>query len=92
MRRRVYSKVFQKQLSKLKGQQLVNVLKKINEILACDDVSHYKNLRGRLKKYKRVYVNDSYVILFFGDDGIVYFVDYEHHDKAYDKDYSNVKF
>ena len=47
------------------------------------DEDRYKNLTKDLKKYKRVHVNNSYVILFFGDDGTVYFVDYEHHDAIY---------
>jgi len=43
-------------------------------------------------------VNNSYVILFFGDDGTVFFVDYEHHDVVYKhsskhlKKYENIKF
>lgn len=43
MRKRVYSKEFTKQISKLKSNQLINLLKKINEILICDDLNHYKN-------------------------------------------------
>jgi len=58
----------------------------------CKNLNHYKNLRYDLKKYKRVYVNDSFVVLFFGDDGTVSFVDYEHHDKIYKKNYNNLKF
>ena len=65
MRKRNYSKEFQKQLYKLKGQQLVNVLNKIDEILNCPNLNHYKNLRKPLHKFKRVHINNSYVILFF---------------------------
>ena len=92
------SSLFQKNLRKLKGQDLFNVMKKIEEILICDDLNHYKNLKNDLKKYKRIHVNDSYVILFFGDDGKVYFVDYNHHDFVYKHDkktlerYRNLKF
>lgn len=92
MRKRKYSNFFKKQLNKLKGKELRNVLKKRDEILNSDDIHHYKNLKYDLKKYKRVHVNDSYVILFFGDDGIVYFIDYEHHDKIYKKKYEHLKF
>jgi len=95
--------IFQKQLKKLKGQQLYNTMHKINEILNCENLDHYKNLRNDLKKFKRCskinlflahifekilfHVNNSYIILFFGDDDIVYFIDYEHHDKIYTKKY-----
>lgn len=92
MRKRKYSNFFKKALSKLKGKELQNILKKRNEIMDSKDLGHYKNLRYDLKKYKRVHVNDSYVILFFGDDGTVYFVDYEHHDKIYKKKYNNLEF
>ena len=92
------STLFQKQLRKLRGQDLFNVMKKIEEILTCEDINHYKNLKHDLKKFKRVHVNDSYVILFFGDDGKVYFVDYKHHNSVYKYDkktlekYKNLKF
>lgn len=92
MRKRKYSHLFKKALSKLNGKELQNLLNKRDEIMNCEDLDHYKNLRYDLKKYKRVHVNDSYVILFFGDDGTVYFIDYEHHDKIYKKKYDNLKF
>ena len=92
------SPLFKRKVSKLSGQNLFNVMKKIDEILTCGDINHYKNLKYDFKKYKRVHVNNSYVILFLGDDGRVYFVDYEHHDKVYKYDknqlkkYENLKF
>ncbi len=92
------SNIFEKNTKNLKGQELINLLKKIDEICLSKDLDHYKNLKHDLKKYKRVHVNNSFVILFFGDDGIVYFVDYEHHDKVYkidkkqSKKYDNIKF
>jgi mRNA-degrading endonuclease RelE of RelBE toxin-antitoxin system len=92
MRKRKYSLIFKKQISKLKGKVLQNILTKRDEILNCENINHYKNLRYDLKKYKRVHVNDSYIILFFGDDETIYFVDYEHHDKIYYKKYENLKF
>jgi len=72
--------------------------KKIDGILECEEIDHYKNLQYNLKKFKRVHVNDSYVILFFGDDGYIYFVDYEHHNNIYKhskkalKKYEDLKF
>jgi len=90
MRRRKYSTLFKKKLSKLKGKELQNVLKKRDEILSCEDIDHYKNLKYDLKRFKRVHVNDSYVILFLGDNATVYFVDYEHHDKVYRRKYDTI--
>ena len=57
-----------------------------------------KNKTGGISLYKRVHVNNSYIILFFGQDNIVYFVDYAHHDIVYKhskkrlKKYNNVEF
>jgi len=98
MRKAKYSQLFQKQLKKIKGQELRNILNKRDEILASDDVNSYKNLSHNLSQYKRVHVNNSYVILFFGDEDVVYFVDYEHHDIIYKHDkkhlrkYDNLRF
>jgi len=83
MRRAEYSTLFKKKFNKIKGKELQNILTKIEEIKKCTDLNHYKNLTKNLKKYKRVHVNNSYVILFFDDDGCVYFVDYAHHDEIY---------
>lgn len=99
MRRKFKDSIlFQKQLKKLKGQDLLNVMKKIEEILICKDINHFKNLKHDLKKFKRVHVNNSYVIIFFGNDSTVYFVDYRHHDTIYKHNkkslekYKNLKF
>jgi len=78
-----YSQLFQKKLIKIKGKELANILSKKDEILRTNDLDHYKNLKYDLKQYKRIHVNNSYVILFFGEKNTVYFVDYEHHDKIY---------
>ncbi|MGE0793228.1 MAG: addiction module toxin RelE [Candidatus Woesearchaeota archaeon] len=77
------SNLFKKKIERLTGQELVNLLNKIDEILESSNLDHYKNLKHDLKKYKRVHVNDSYIILFFGKDEVVYFVDYAHHDEIY---------
>lgn len=83
MWKKVFSKHFEKQVSKLKGQELENLLKKIDEICSYSDLNHYKNLRKPLQQFKRVHVNNSYVILFQGRDNIVYFYRYYHHDRVY---------
>lgn len=83
MRKCKYSHLFRKQLKKIKGKELQNILKKRDEVLNSENLDHYKNLTQDLKKYKRVHVNSSYIILFFGDDNTVYLVDYQHHDVIY---------
>lgn len=100
-----YSPHFKKTIKKLNGQELVNVYDKMLEITSCKNINHYKNLKSELKKYKRVHVNKSFVILFFGDDGsdlfepqqsqivdgTVYFVNYKHHDEVYKDSKNNLK-
>ena len=83
MQKKVFSKQFEKQVLKLKGQELRNLLKKIDEIVLKSNLDHYKNLRKPLQKFKRVHVNTCYVILFEGDGGTVYFHRYLHHDRVY---------
>lgn len=79
-----FEKKFEKKVSKLNGKEVLNILNKIIEIISAKDLEHYKNLRYDLKKYRRVHVNKSYVIIFYDDSTKkVYFVDYDHHDKIY---------
>ena len=85
------SVLFEKKIKKLKGKELKNLLNKIDDIISSETLNQYKNLKYDLSKYKRVHVNNSYVILFFGDDKIVYFVDYEHHDKIYKTNFKKYK-
>ena len=42
------SNLFKKNVKKLKGQQLQNLLNKIDEILECENLDHYKNLSKKL--------------------------------------------
>ena len=60
------------------------VLKKIEEIINSPDVEHYKNLRHDLKEYKRVQVG-HFVLIFKFDktNNILFFVDFDNHDKIY---------
>ena len=78
--------MFSKKLKKLKGRDFLNLKNKINEIRTISDLNHYKNLRNPLNNFKRVHINNSSVILFFGGDGKVYLVDLEHHDIIYKAD------
>ena len=85
MREKRYTDLFAKNTSKLKGRELHNLLKKIDSIARSSDLNHYKNLSNELKRYKRVHVNRSFVLVFTGDDTSVTFVDYAHHDTIYDR-------
>ena len=91
MREYKVSTLFEKSTKKLKGQDLKNFLNKFEEILLRSNLDFYKNLKHDLKKYKRVHVNNSYLILFFGEDNLVYFVDYVCHDRAYNYDKKTIK-
>ena len=57
---------------------------KIIEIVNCSDVEHYKNLRYKLKNFKRVHIG-HFVLLFRFDMGnnTIHFEDFDHHDKIY---------
>ncbi|MBS3169162.1 addiction module toxin RelE [Candidatus Woesearchaeota archaeon] len=61
------------------------VMKKIEEILSCPDVHHYKNLHSPLQKYQRVHVKSSFVLLFeyLETEDLVIFYDLDHHDFIY---------
>jgi YafQ family addiction module toxin component len=75
-----------KQLKKLstKGRvQFEQIFEKIDEIINCTNLNHYKNLRAPLQKYKRIHIGKSYVLLFSVKDDKVLFRYYEHHDVVY---------
>ena len=83
MYKKVFSKQFTKAILKLRGKEAENTAKKIVQIVNTEDINRFKNLRNSLKKYKRVYVNTSFVILFYQVGDCVYFDNYLHHDEAY---------
>lgn len=59
--------------------------KKVEEILACEDVNHYKNLRKPLQHLKRVHVVGPFVLTFryiVSEDKIIFY-DLDHHDNIY---------
>lgn len=60
---------------------------KMDEILSCSDVNHYKNLRKPLEGFKRVHIRSSFVLLFkyLQKEDKVIFYDLSHHDEAYGK-------
>jgi len=78
----------EKKLVKLKKRDklIYNiVMNKIDEILICDDIHHYKNLRSPLQKFKRVHIKSSFVLTFkyIESEDKVIFYDFDHHDKIY---------
>ena len=81
------SKNFDRSLYKLekKDKQLYeNLFNKMNEVLSSPDIEHYKNLRYDMKEFKRVQVG-HFVLVFKYDkqNDIVYFTDFDHHDRIY---------
>jgi len=75
-----------KKLEKKDKQLYENLINKMNEVLNSLDIGHYKNLKHSLKEYKRVHVG-NFVLLFKYDrnNDFVYFTDFDHHDKIYNK-------
>ena len=67
---------------KVKYEALMN---KMNDILTCEDVNHYKNLKKPLEDFKRVHIKGSFVLLFkyIQSENKVIFYDLEHHDSVY---------
>jgi len=61
------------------------VEKKIKEILDCENIDHYKNLRKPMQNYKRVHVKSSFVLIFEYDveKDYVVFCNLDHHDGVY---------
>jgi len=87
MRKFIFEKRIKKILIKLerKDKSLYEQLKnKINEIMNSNNVEHYKNLKNRLKEFKRVHVG-HFVLVFRYDkkEDLIIFDDFDHHDKIY---------
>ena len=79
-----------KKISKLnrKDKVLVNIFKKkVKEIITRDinSINIYKNLRNPLHNYKRIHLDDKFILLFQVDmkNKFILFVDIRHYDKAY---------
>ncbi len=62
------------------------VLKKIDEIVNCYDIEHYKNLRYNMKDSKRAHIG-HFVLVFQFDKktNTINFDDFDHHDNIYGK-------
>ena len=61
------------------------LMSKMNEILTCQDVTHYKNLKKPLEEFKRVHIKGSFVLLFkyIQSEDKVVFYDLDHHNNVY---------
>ncbi|MBN2052318.1 addiction module toxin RelE [Candidatus Woesearchaeota archaeon] len=63
------------------------LMRKIQEILGCKDVNHYKNLRKPLQHLKRAHIRGPFIMTFKyseAEDKILFY-DFDHHDKIYSK-------
>ncbi len=62
------------------------ILNKIDEIINAPNVDAYKNLRYNLKNLKRVHLGHFVLVFRFDkESNIIYFEDFDHHDKIYSK-------
>ena len=60
------------------------LLKKINEVINCENVEHYKNLRYNLKDSKRVHIGHFVLIFQYNlKTDTINFDDFDHHDNIY---------
>lgn len=88
MRKYEFSEHLKKVLTKLyhKDRDRYEItLKKVEEILECKDVEHYKNLRKPLQELKRVHIDSHFVLTFKynkSEDSVVFY-DLDHHDNIY---------
>ncbi|MBN1156237.1 type II toxin-antitoxin system RelE/ParE family toxin [Candidatus Woesearchaeota archaeon] len=74
-------------LSKKDKNTYERVLKKIEEVLECRDVEHYKNLRYDVEDRKRVHVG-HFVLVFklTKETDTISFLDFGHHDEMYERE------
>ena len=78
-------KIILKKLAKKDSKKYNITLKKIQEIAGCEDINHYKNLKKPMNEFKRVHIDNSFVLIFeynIISDTIV-FCNLKHHDKIY---------
>jgi len=71
-------------LSRKDKQLYENILGKIDEIINCEDVEHYKNLKFNMKDKKRVHVGHFVLVFkFVKEENKIIFLDFGHHDDMY---------
>ena len=73
-----------RKLSKKDKSLYEQLLKKIDEIIKCYDVEHYKNLRYNMKDSKRVQIGHFVLVFQYNKaTDTINFDDFDHHDKIY---------
>jgi len=72
-------------LSKKDPRRYEAVMKKVEELLTCDNPEHYKNLRTPLQHLKAVHIDSHFVLTFryLRDDNLIELYDFDHHDKIF---------
>lgn len=58
-------------------------LNKIEEIISCENIDNYKNLRAPMNNCKRVHLKKSFVLIFMIPNEEVIFLRLKHHDDIY---------
>jgi len=75
-----------KKISKKDKSLYEQLLKKINEIVTCENVEHYKNLRYNMKDSKRVHIGPFVLVFQYNvSTDMINFDDFDHHDNIYNK-------
>ncbi len=73
-------------LSKKDKSLYEQVLKKIEEVINSLNAEHYKNLKFPMNEFKRVHIGHFVLIFRFDKQNkMIYFEDFDHHDKVYKK-------
>lgn len=73
-----------RKLSKKDKSLYEQLLKKIDEIIKCYDIEHYKNLRYNMKDSKRVQIGHFVLVFQYNKTtDTINFDDFDHHDKIY---------
>lgn len=73
-------------LSKKDKVMYERALKKIEEIITCEDIEHYKNLRYDMKDRKRVHLGHFVLVFkFVKESDTISFLDFGHHDEIYER-------
>ncbi len=81
-----FTEAFLRQLRKAEKKDPVRyeaALKKIEQVRSVSNPHHYKNLRNDLKEFKRVHIDNDFIILFKIEKEAIVFEDLLHHKKAY---------
>jgi YafQ family addiction module toxin component len=73
-----------------KDKKKVSIInKKIQEVVNCnkEPIERYKNLRYGFKRYKRIHIDRSFVLIFEVklNENLIIFTDFDHHDRIYKK-------